>query len=210
MKLIKKILNLIDLRYKRLLLPILLLMFVGAIFEALGIGIIIPALNVITNENPIKEYPYLIFFTDIFDAYGEDDLLTIIIIFIVLIYTFKFLYLSFLYFIQSHLCHKIQASLSENILSNYLSKPYSFHINSNSSIFLCSFILILLHKQQQPKNSSSSSFLSSHSSSSFVSSSFFFFFRFFFFFLLFFPFFSSLCASFFFFANLVPYRTVTY
>lgn len=111
-------------------------MFVGAIFEALGIGIIIPALNVITNENPIKEYPYLIFFTDIFDAYGEDDLLTIIIIFIVLIYTFKFLYLSFLYFIQSHLCHKIQASLSENILSNYLSKPYSFHINSNSSIFL--------------------------------------------------------------------------
>ena len=60
----------------------------------------------------------------------------IIFIIIIIFYILKSLYLVFLYWQQSKFSAKLGERISCNLYSNYLYKPYSFHINKNSSELL--------------------------------------------------------------------------
>ena len=108
---------------------ILILTVVTAFFELLGIGLIIPILNIFVGNDFLKYTRYFDFFTDL----NKEQILNIFLFSLVLIYFVKFFILRQLIYIQNEFSHKLFTNISKKIFKNYLFKNFSFHLNKNSS-----------------------------------------------------------------------------
>ncbi len=111
------------------LLIILIFTIIAAIFELLGIGIIIPILNIFAGNNLSEYENYLAFFSDT----KKEVILGYMLIFLALIYLFKFFLLKKLIYIQNDFSHRLFTNTSRKIFKNYLNKSFDFHLKKNSS-----------------------------------------------------------------------------
>ena len=55
------------------------------------------------------------------------------VIFFFLVYLFKNIFLSFLFWRQSKFIYSLMASIAEKLFRGYIYKPYKFHVENNSS-----------------------------------------------------------------------------
>ena len=110
----------------------ILLSFVSMILETAGIGLIIPFIQALVTEGINQN---LTEFLSIFSIYptSKYNLIFILIVAIALIYTFKVLFLTFFSYAQTKFLANLRVSLSDKLYGIYLNKPYSFHLNNNSS-----------------------------------------------------------------------------
>ena len=65
---IKNIFSLLTIKEKKSFWILLFLMLIGAVFEAFSIGMIIPILGIVSNDNIVETYP---FFKTILDSLGN-------------------------------------------------------------------------------------------------------------------------------------------
>jgi len=133
---IKKINFLIPSDYKKKLFILIGLLFIGMIFEMLGLGAMVPALGIMLNPNVGDKYPKV---QPLLKALGNPSQLELIIggmSALVLIYLFKTLYLFYLNWRQSKFSGELASVLSQKLFYGYLTQPYSFHLNRNSSELL--------------------------------------------------------------------------
>ena len=128
-KFIKKILYPLQSDDIKKLSFILILTVVTAFFELLGIGLIIPILNIFVGNDFLKYTRYFDFFTDL----NKEQILNIFLFSLVLIYFIKFFILRQLIYTQNEFSHKLFTNISKKIFKNYLFKNFSFHLNKNSS-----------------------------------------------------------------------------
>lgn len=130
----KKIYNLIIINnFKNQLLIFGLFTVVGIFFETIGLAIIFPVLEVMSEPAKFQKYN---FFNISVANNSLDGIILYLPIIIVIFYIIKSLYLVFLYWQQSKFSAKLGERVSCNLYSNYLYKPYSFHLNKNSSELL--------------------------------------------------------------------------
>jgi ATP-binding cassette, subfamily B, bacterial PglK len=133
---IKKLWVLFDKRDKKKFLFLFFMMIIAAIFETVGIGLIVPFVGVVTNPTLIQEnsillnvYEMLNFqSTNAFILFGAAILLTIFI--------GKNAYLLLFYRVQYRVIFNQQIKLSRTMLKEYLTKPYTFHLQRNSAELL--------------------------------------------------------------------------
>ena len=133
---INKINFLIPSDYKKKLFVLIGLLFIGMIFEMLGLGAMVPALGIMLNPNVGDKYPKV---QPLLKALGNPSQLELIIggmSALVLIYLFKTLYLFYLNWRQSKFSGELASMLSQKLFYGYLTQPYSFHLNRNSSELL--------------------------------------------------------------------------
>jgi ABC-type bacteriocin/lantibiotic exporter with double-glycine peptidase domain len=105
-------------------------MLLGIVFETLGLAIIFPVLDIMSTPEKINKYHFLK------DVINPDQLVSIINllpVLIILFYVIKSLYLVYLYWKQSEFSANLGEKISINLFSTYLYRPYSFHLNTNSS-----------------------------------------------------------------------------
>jgi ABC-type multidrug transport system fused ATPase/permease subunit len=118
---------------QRSALVLLSLMFIGMALETLGIGLIIPALTLLTQDDIARRYPA---FQPILYALGNPSQQTLVIggmLLLVAVSLIKALFLAFLSWWQMRFAFGVQAQLSQRLFVVYLRQPYTFHLQRNSA-----------------------------------------------------------------------------
>jgi ATP-binding cassette, subfamily B, bacterial PglK len=120
-------------RQQRKAVALLLLMVVGMLLETLGVGLIIPALALMTHADLAHRYPAA---APLLRALGNPDRLHLVVwgmLALVAIYAIKAAFLAWLSWRQSQFVCGLQVDLSRRLFSAYLRQPYSFHLMRNSA-----------------------------------------------------------------------------
>lgn len=109
------------------------LMIVGMALETLGIGVVVPAIGVLTDLDFVNSYPSL---SSMIGDPGEVSRNTLIVgamLSLIGIYLFKAVFLSYLAWRQARFVSGVEAHLSERLFTMYLRQPYTFHLQRNSA-----------------------------------------------------------------------------
>jgi ABC-type multidrug transport system fused ATPase/permease subunit len=109
------------------------LMVIGMIFEMLGVGLVVPALALLTQPELLARWDWA---RDVFPAWAAADPATITVaglLFLGLVYALKTAFLAWMTSRQMAFVYGVQADLSERLFVGYLNKPYTFHLQHNSS-----------------------------------------------------------------------------
>jgi ABC-type multidrug transport system fused ATPase/permease subunit len=121
---------------RRWAVVLVLLMLGGMVLETLGIGLVIPALLLLTDGSLAARFPAL---ADMLARRGIYDPVTLVatgMFSLAAVYTFKCLYVASVTSLQMRFVYRIQADLSRRLFVDYLRKPYTFHLQRNSSQLL--------------------------------------------------------------------------
>ncbi len=108
------------------------LSFITMILETAGVGIIIPFMQALITDGINQN---LVEFLSIFNIHptSKYNLIFVLIAVLAFIYTFKVLFLTYFSYAQTKLLADLRVSLSDKLYRTYLNKPYTFHLNNNSS-----------------------------------------------------------------------------
>ncbi|APW44196.1 ABC transporter ATP-binding protein [Rhodoferax saidenbachensis] len=129
----KKLWQLLSAQQRRSAGVLLGFMLVGMVLETLSVGLIIPAMAMMTQSDLAAKYPFVAPMLRTFGNPTQEQLLVSGLLVLVGIYAVKALFLGFLAWRQSRFAHDLQASLAFRLFAGYLRQPYSFHLQRNSA-----------------------------------------------------------------------------
>lgn len=133
MKAFQKLWQLLTPAERRSAVVLFVLMLMGMVLETLGIGMVIPALAVMTSQDIASSFPG---WTRIAGWLGNPSRQSIVIggmLALVAVYALKALFLVFLVWRQMSFTFTLQASMSQRLFSLYLHQQYKFHLTRNSA-----------------------------------------------------------------------------
>lgn len=118
---------------KRKSILLFILMVIGAMFEMLGISMILPFIQVILSPEAFMQNHFVQIFANFFHINSSFTMIIIIGVLLIVLYLVKNLYL----LLQSYLIVKfqctVQQQLSVYMLKSYMSRPYTYFLNVNSN-----------------------------------------------------------------------------
>src|SRR3989344_4683452 len=129
----RKIWCLLTYTERRTAVALLSLMFIGMVLEALGIGLVIPAIALLTQSDFARNYPA---FQSVLQSLGNPSQQSLVIggmLILVGVYLIKVLFLAYLAWRQMRFAFGVQAQLSQRLFTTYLRQPYAFHLQRNSA-----------------------------------------------------------------------------
>ena len=132
---IKKISELVSKRQRRGLILLTFLLFIGMIFEIIGLGIIIPLLEAIVEPEKVRSSLNNFLASDLILKITDRQLIYYILTFVVVIYFIKSSFLILLSYFQNKLIVNLNTYLSTNLFSKYLSQDYENFISNHSSFY---------------------------------------------------------------------------
>lgn len=113
---------------------LLLMMIFGVIIETFSIGLIIPALMLMTQKTTSDKYVSMVSHLPVFlQTASQQTILLYAMGFMVFIYVFKTFYLLFMSWLQTSFAFSAQVRVSRELLRMYLNAPYTFHLQRNSA-----------------------------------------------------------------------------
>jgi ABC-type multidrug transport system fused ATPase/permease subunit len=130
---ILRIPRVLNYRQKQKAVLLLFVIFIATILETVGIGLIIPFLALIVDPNIIEKYAE---FTGIVldsSKFSHNFIIMIATSTMAMVYILKAIYLTYKAKVQASYVYKLQADLSNRLFSDYIYKPYTFHLQENSS-----------------------------------------------------------------------------
>lgn len=133
---LEKVLSLFNKREKMKLLILFILMIIAALFETIGIGLIVPLVGIITNPNIIHEQVILAYFYNLFNFESTSSFVILAVVSLLTVFLLKNVYLLLFHYTQYRVILNQQVKLSQKLFKEYLTKPYSFHLQRNSADLL--------------------------------------------------------------------------
>ena len=132
----QKIWGLLTSAERRNAMVMLSFMIIGMLLETLGVGLVIPALGLLTQSDLAHSYPAL---QPALQTLGNPSQKTLVIgsmLLLVGVYLIKALFLAFLAWQQTRFSFGVQIRLSQRLFTVYLRQPYTFHLQRNSAQLL--------------------------------------------------------------------------
>ncbi|MDA8924606.1 ABC transporter ATP-binding protein/permease [Gammaproteobacteria bacterium] len=126
----RRILNILSKEHIQKLPFIVFAMLIGAGFEVVGLSLIIPLLDVITNASQSK---FVGFLSSSYPTLSNDQVIILMIALFALIYVIKGLYLALLASMISNFVFGVKVSINKRLMQYYINVPYEFHLKNNSS-----------------------------------------------------------------------------
>jgi ABC-type multidrug transport system fused ATPase/permease subunit len=114
-------------------IAMLCFMFVAMLMEMLGIGLIIPVLVIMAENDLAYKYPITVPWLNMLGNPSHDALVIGGMVALVGGYTFKALFLSFFAWRQATFASKIESDISQRLFEGYMRQPYAFHLQRNSA-----------------------------------------------------------------------------
>lgn len=108
-------------------------MLIGMLLETLGVGLVVPALALMTQNDLATKYPILKPWLASLGNPSRDHLVVGGMLVLVSAYAVKTLFLAFLAWRQAHFVFGLQANFSQRLFAGYLYQPYTFHLQRNSA-----------------------------------------------------------------------------
>lgn len=118
---------------RRAALVLLGLTLIGMVLETLGIGLMIPAIAILMQDDRGARYPAI---QPLLHALGDPSPQALILgtmFGLVGIYLAKNLFLAFLAWWQMRFAFGVQTQLSQRLFTTYLRQPWTFHLQRNSA-----------------------------------------------------------------------------
>ena len=112
---------------------LLVLMIFGAFTEMAGIGLIIPALTLMSNIDSVGDNIYLSRVLNYLGNPNQTQLLVMGIGLLVAAYLFKMFFLIILNWYQTGFVNRVRASISFRLFSSYMQKDWTFHTYAKAS-----------------------------------------------------------------------------
>lgn len=133
---IKKLRVLFNKRDKKKFLLLFFMMIFAAIFETAGIGLIVPFVGIVTNPDMIQEQSILSYVYELLNFQSTNAFILFGVGFLLTIFIFKNVYLLVFYNLQYRVIFNQKVKLSSTMFREYLTKPYTFHLQRNSAELL--------------------------------------------------------------------------
>ena len=95
-------------------------MVIGALFEVLGIGLVLPLIDVISGDNSSLSK----FFEQILPGLSTQNTTLLIVAMFAAVYVFKGVYLSILAWVIGRFIFAVKAEISNILMKGYLRAPY--------------------------------------------------------------------------------------
>lgn len=112
------------------------LMLIGMILEVLGIGLLVPLINLLTSTNFSQNDSILEPIFRIFQAHTKTQLLLVGLFSISIVILIKNLYFVFISYYKFKVASQIRSSIEDRLFKKYLDSHYEFHLKTNSSLLV--------------------------------------------------------------------------
>ena len=131
---VKKLLFVLSVSHGKKLLFLSLGTLILSLSETLSIGIIIPIMELFVNQEKIHSSQAVKWFYELIGVADTVSLLIFLILTAIVLFIAKTVYALFMLYKQQQYLSSIDNSIKTSVLKAYLEKPYSFHLENNSSI----------------------------------------------------------------------------
>lgn len=128
----QKIRQILPKNQKKALVLLSGLLFIGMVFEILGLGILFPILTVLLDPEKMRITLDKITYFD-FSVYSYNEILIFCLISILAVYLSKTLFLVFLTYKQNIILENVGAFIQKRLYSKYLFQSYKSHLYKNLS-----------------------------------------------------------------------------
>ena len=118
---------------RRFCAVVFVLMVVGTILEALGVGLVIPLISTITHPETIPRQSSLFDGIPYLGWFRREQTIYFLLACLVAAFLVKAAFLGVSTWLQAKLAYEVQASLASRLLNAYLDRDWSFHLKSNST-----------------------------------------------------------------------------
>jgi len=112
---------------------IVLMVIVGMFLETISLGIVVPIIGILTQDDYQQKYPFIV---DFFGNLSREELISAVMVAMVLIYIVRSLFLFWSLWIQKGFSAAVSGRLSQSLFAIYLRQPYMFHLQRNSSTLM--------------------------------------------------------------------------
>tara|TARA_Y100001934_G_scaffold283793_1_gene407009 strand:+ start:74 stop:1837 length:1764 start_codon:yes stop_codon:yes gene_type:complete len=133
MKIFQKLWHLLPLKQRSAAIVMLGWMFLALFLEMLGVGLIVPALVIMIENDLGDKYPALLPLLNALGNPSHEWLVVAGILTLVGVFVLKNLFLAFFAWRQADFVLKIQTNISKRLFEGYMSQPYTFHLQRNSA-----------------------------------------------------------------------------
>ena len=130
---VSKIYSLLTAARRRAAVVLLGFIIVGTLFEVLGIGLLLPVMLLLVEDNLESRYPAVQPLLEILGNPDHHTQIQIVMIGLVAVYFIKNCYLAFLTWWQSRFSIGLQIEFAQRLFTIYLRQPYNFHLQRNSA-----------------------------------------------------------------------------
>ena len=130
---IKKLISILTKEEKRSLLILSLGSVVLSISETVSIGIFIPIMNLFVAPEKIHTSRFLSSLYQFFGLKDTTSFLMVLIFIAIAAFIFRSVFSAFMIYVQRSTIGRIYVRLTAEVLDTYVEKPYSFHLDNNSS-----------------------------------------------------------------------------
>ncbi|MGL5257941.1 MAG: ABC transporter ATP-binding protein [Proteocatella sp.] len=136
MKSIWKVFSIFTPRQQRYCFFIVICMIIGAMFEAVGIGAILPLISIMGDADFLERNEQVRCWAMFFGIEGHIYFVIISSWLLILFYIIKNMYMAWQTKLQIRFSLENQIKYAGQLLEGYLYKPYLYHLESNSAILL--------------------------------------------------------------------------
>lgn len=134
MSLVSKLFRLLNAEERHSAYLLFFMMLIGVFLETFSIGLIIPALAVMTGQNPGVSFPmFTKYLPPAVIAMEAKQLVIWGMLLLVVVYVVKSFFLVYLAWLQNRFTFKVQTRISKQLLTSYLAQPYIYHLQRNSA-----------------------------------------------------------------------------
>ena len=140
-KIINEIAYIFNKRQKREMILLLAAIFIGAVFELLGVSLFSPLLSIISEPEKIDKNIFLSTFRDISGLHDTQELFIGVSLAIIVIYIVKNVYLCIMYYYLYGFIYHNQLKVESRLVDCYMRKPYVYHLDHNTSDMIRNIML---------------------------------------------------------------------
>lgn len=130
---LQKIWSLLSKRERVFVIMLLAALVIGAIFELIGIGLVMPIIALLSKPELIDQNKYLNIIYSFISPESQQQFLLILCFGVIGIYIFKNLFMLALTGIMSRAVNLKTAFFTSTLFFNYINSPYAYHLKHNSS-----------------------------------------------------------------------------
>ncbi len=116
-------------------------LFIGALFELVGVSLIVQLVSIIENPETIHTTTWMQKLYDLTGADSDRRFFLYVVLILIGIYLFKNAYLIIINYVKYTFIYNNQLKLSGRLIDCYLRKPYTYHLDKNSAEMIRSIML---------------------------------------------------------------------
>lgn len=135
-EIIKELSYILDKKQKKYVIAVMVVILLSSLFELLGVTAVLPFVQAVLTPEKIFASSIAKPFVDFFHITTPQGLMVLCGIGIIMLYIIKNSYVIFAYFVQYDFATRVQKELSIKMLKAYMSRPYEYFLNVNSSVIL--------------------------------------------------------------------------